>query len=249
MAKPYSQDLRDRIEIRPGELVELDEVDAQGVHLENVLVHGLGDRRGAVAGALVEEIVRALRQHLNARVLDLGRLARSPLQRPRLLDHHGAAPANFVLDRPGVQTTVNWKAEMAALKIVHHAAQIMVDRRVGVIIAVDTTIRDDVEAGFLLVEGDSADGVLERFTAHGIRRFPPTAEMSRPGGVPPARVWIVTNHAGGNYDFLPTNFHASPPSFIPSGRLERLATCANCEIQAMLSAPRLGSWFFADRTS
>ena len=51
---------------------------------------------------------------------------------------------------------------MAAPKIGHHAPQIVVDCRVGVVVAVDATIRDDVEARVFLVQGDSGDGILDK---------------------------------------------------------------------------------------
>ncbi len=48
----------------------------------------------------------------------------------------------------------------AASQIVTHAAQVMVDGRVGVVVAVNATVGDDVEAGKLLVAGDGADRVF-----------------------------------------------------------------------------------------
>src|ERR1019366_5517266 len=86
------------------------------------------------------------------------------------------------------------------------------DRVVGVIIAMDTAIRDDVETHVLLVDGDGPNRILERFATHGIRRLSVAMEMARPPCVPPPRVRVVADHTRRNQDVLPTYFHAAPPS-------------------------------------
>ena len=150
------------VKIRPSEFVELDEIDAERVDFADVLVHRLRNGQSAIARAFVKEIIRALRENLNAGVLYFGRSLRGPLERPRLFDHHGAAPLYFMLDRRRMQPAVNGKTEVtAASKVVTHATKIMINGGVGVIVAMQAAVGDNVQSGALLVERDSADRVLE----------------------------------------------------------------------------------------
>ena len=197
------------VEIGPGELVELDEIDAERVDFEDVLVHRLGDGQRAVTAVRVEQVVGALGEHLDPGILDLGRLLGGAAQSLGLLDHQGSMTLDLVLDGAGVQPAVDREAEMAALQVVAETAEVVIDGCVGIVVAVDAPVGDDVEPGVLLVERDGADGVLKGLPVHRIRRLLIAGEMTPPRGIPPAGIRIISHHAGGNEHVFASDDHST----------------------------------------
>ena len=153
------------------------------------------------------QVVAGLGEHLDARVLDLGRLRRCALQGTCLLDHDRALALDFLRERAGMQAAVDREAEEAALEVVAKALVVVVQRRVRVVVAVRTAVRDDVESRDLLVAGDRPDGVFEGLALHRIRRLLIAREEPGVVTVPPAGVRIVTHHAGRDQDLLVANLH------------------------------------------
>ena len=211
------------VEVGPGELVELDEVDAHRVDLEDVLVHRRRDRHRAVARALVVQVVRRLGQHLHAGVLHLRRLAGGPLQRPRLLDHDRAVALDLVRRGARVQAAVDREAEVAAVQVVAEPAVVVVEGLVGVVVAVQPAVADDVEARVLLVGDERGHGVLERLLVERVRWLLVAVPGAHGPGVPPARVGVVADHRGGDEDLPVADAHLAPSEWCGSQTACRVA--------------------------
>src|SRR6185312_4032561 len=92
--------------IGPGKLVELDEVDAERIHFEDVFVDGFGNIHGPIAAGFVVEVVGRLGQHLNAGILHLGWLIGGFLEGFGLLHHDSPMPSNFLRQSTGMQTAI-----------------------------------------------------------------------------------------------------------------------------------------------
>src|SRR5437016_2619434 len=102
---------------------------------------------------------------------------------------------------------------MTAVKIVAHAPEIVVDRLVSIVVAMNAAIRNYVEPGLLLIKRDGSNCVLESFAVHRVWRLAVAAEMARKRRIPPARVGVIADHACWNKDFLPADLHVAPPFF------------------------------------
>ena len=132
---------------------------------------------------------------------------------------------------------------MAALQVVAETAEVVIDGCVGIVVAVDAPVGDDVEPRVFLVERDGADRVLKGLPVHGVRRLLIAGEMAPPRGIPPAGIRIISHHAGGNRDFFTSDDHSTSlrynegldaPSVI-SGRLTLSILSIPCQTLSYLS--------------
>src|SRR5258706_1433126 len=88
--------------IGPGKLVELDEIDTEGIHFEDVLIDGFGNIHCPIAAGFVVELVGCLGQYLDTGILHLGRLIGGLLESFGLLHHDSPMPSNFLRQRTGM---------------------------------------------------------------------------------------------------------------------------------------------------
>ena len=102
---------------------------------------------------------------------------------------------------------------MTALEVVTQALEVVVHSLVGVVVAMQTPVGDDVQTGLLLVACNRTDRIVQGFLPHGVRRLLVAREVASVLGIPPTRVRIVAHHAGGNHDVFVTNLHVLSPVY------------------------------------
>ena len=82
--------------IGPGKLVELNEINAEGIYFENVFVDCFGNIHCPITARLVVQVIGSLSKHLNACILYFGGLVRSFLKRFGLLHHYRSSSLDFL---------------------------------------------------------------------------------------------------------------------------------------------------------
>src|SRR6266516_1383590 len=82
--------------IWPGKLVELNEINAEGIYFENVFVDGFGNVHCPITARLVVQVIGSLSKHLNACILYLSGFVRGFLERFGLLYHYRSSPLDFL---------------------------------------------------------------------------------------------------------------------------------------------------------
>src|SRR5208283_35573 len=91
------------------------------------------------------------------------------------------------------------------------ATQIIIERYIGVVIAMDPAVRDDIKPCILLVQRNRADDICKGLPVHRIRRFLIAGEVASPGRIPPARIWVVPDHARRNQNLFASDLHGFHP--------------------------------------
>jgi hypothetical protein len=76
-----------------------------------------------------------------------------------------------VSKRSGVESAVDRKAEIAALKIVTEPLVVVVHGLFCIVVTVQSAVGDNVKAGGFLIGRDGSDRILKGFARKGIRRF------------------------------------------------------------------------------
>src|SRR5260221_921652 len=131
-------------EIGPGKLVELNEIDAEGIHFQDIFVDGFGNSHRPLVAGFVVEVVGCLGKHLDARILDLGRLVGGFLEGFGLLYHDSPMPPDLLGQRACMQTTIDRETQVATFEVVTQAPVVVIEGLVTVVIGMYPTVGNDV---------------------------------------------------------------------------------------------------------
>ena len=137
--------------VGPGELVELNEIHAEGGDFQDVFVNSFGDVHRPVTAGLVVEVVGALSKHLDTRVLHLRRLIRGLLESFGLLQHDRSAPPDLLGQSASVQSAVDGEAQVTTLEVITQAHVVIVEGLVTVVIGMQASVGDDVQPCLFLI--------------------------------------------------------------------------------------------------